>query len=114
MMTIRLLCNQAEVIVRSRNAAYSGAGDVFGNLNMIETLSHGKVTTEVGIVIRMADKVARLYNLLEGAPGSDERLEDTLLDLIGYAALLRLRTASRSAPGFIALQNLLKDLPPSP
>lgn len=45
-----------------------------------------------GIMIRMSDKMARLENLLEkNCDSFDESVEDTLLDLIGYAInLLRM------------------------
>lgn len=93
------LCASTKRTVEKRNAAYAGSGDVFGNLNMIETLSHGAVSTETGIIIRMADKVSRLYSLCaEGAPESDEKLLDTCEDLIGYVALLVLRHESRVSP----------------
>jgi hypothetical protein len=95
--TLDEIHEKARVTVEKRNAAYAGAGDVFGNLNLIETLSNGKVSTEAGIVIRMADKISRLWSLVqEGAPESDEKLEDTLQDLLGYSGLLLLRRRTRT------------------
>jgi hypothetical protein len=89
---IRELAEKAVPIVAQRNSAYAGGGDVFGNLNLIETLSSGDIRTETGIVIRMGDKVSRLYSLTtRNAPENDESLEDTLIDLLGYSALLLLR-----------------------
>lgn len=100
--TIRQLADRAIPVVAQRNAAYAGGGDVFGNLNLIETLSSGDIRTETGIVIRMGDKVSRLYSLTaRNAPENDESLEDTLVDLLGYSALLLLRhrTRLRQVPG---------------
>ena len=69
---------------------------MFGNLNLVEALSNGLITTEMGIIIRMADKIARSWTLATTAGREgDERLEDTLLDLIGYMALLIVRIRSR-------------------
>ena len=93
---IRELAEKAVPIVAQRNSAYAGGGDVFGNLNLIETLSSGDIRTETGIVIRMGDKVSRLYSLTaRNAPENDESLEDTLIDLLGYSALLLLRHRTR-------------------
>lgn len=95
--TLDEIHSKARVTVEKRNQAYAGAGDVFGNLNLIETLSNGRVSTEAGIVIRMADKISRLWSLIhEGAPESDEKLEDTLQDLLGYSGLLLLRHRTRA------------------
>lgn len=95
--TIRSLADKAIPIVTQRNAAYAGGGDVFGNLNLIETLSSGDIRTETGIVIRMGDKVSRLYSLTaRSASENDESLEDTLIDLLGYSALLLLRHRTRT------------------
>lgn len=90
----------AKKIVAERNAAYASSGDVFGNLNLIETLTAGQLSTEFGIVLRMGDKVSRLASLTRGGidPGS-EKLEDTSLDLMGYAALLILRHRTRGTAG---------------
>lgn len=97
--TIRQLADRAIPVVAQRNAAYAGGGDVFGNLNLIETLSSGDIRTETGIVIRMGDKVSRLYSLTaRNAPENDESLEDTLVDLLGYSALLLLRHRTRKDP----------------
>jgi len=93
---IRELAEKAVPIVAQRNSAYAGGGDVFGNLNLIETLSSGDIRTETGIVIRMGDKVSRLYSLTaRNVPENDESLEDTLIDLLGYSALLLLRHRTR-------------------
>lgn len=63
---------------------------------MIEALSGGDIATEAGIVIRMGDKVSRAFALTHhGVSEGDEKLEDTLHDLLGYSALLLCRYLSR-------------------
>lgn len=112
--TVGLLSEQTKHILEERNRAYSGDDDVFGNLNLVETLSNGRISTEAGIVLRMGDKVSRLFNLTQGADAGSEKMEDTILDLIGYCALLRLRTASRSHAAFAKLQRALEEASPQP
>lgn len=97
---IRELADKAVPKVAQRNAAYAGSGDVFGNLNLVETLSNGRLSTELGITLRMGDKVSRLYSLCADPTidPTDEPLEDTLIDLLGYSALLLLRHRTRTSP----------------
>jgi hypothetical protein len=97
---IRELADKAVPKVAQRNAAYAGSGDVFGNLNLVETLSNGRLSTELGITLRMGDKVSRLYSLCSDPTidPTDEPLEDTLIDLLGYSALLLLRHRTRTSP----------------
>jgi len=110
---IRELAEKAAPIVAQRNSAYAGGGDVFGNLNLIETLSSGDIRTETGIVIRMGDKVSRLYSLTaRNAPENDESLEDTLIDLLGYSALLLLRHRTRPSIDDAADNPLYTKIPP--
>ena len=61
----------------------------FHNLMAVERL--GVVSTEVGIQVRLTDKLCRLSNLLR--PGheqqvKDESIEDTMLDVVNYICLL--------------------------
>jgi len=110
-----LLTNDTLRVLQERNAAYAGEGDVFGNPNLVETLSGGKTSTETGIVLRLGDKISRLYQLVANrAPEADEKLEDTLRDVLGYTALLYLRVVSRDDMDFAAfkarLEPALQDL----
>lgn len=104
---IRELADKAVPKVAQRNAAYAGSGDVFGNLNLVETLSNGRLSTELGITLRMGDKVSRLYSLCSDPTidPTDEPLEDTLIDLLGYSALLLLRHRTRTSPPIKASSN---------
>lgn len=97
--TVDHLCQLTKDTLAQRNRAYAGdTGSVFGNLNLVETLSNGRLTTELGIVMRMGDKVSRLFQLLSdpAIPHSDEPIEDTIRDLIGYSSLLQLRHSTRT------------------
>ena len=109
---IRELADKAIPKVAQRNAAYAGSGDVFGNLNLVETLSNGRLSTELGITLRMGDKVSRLYSLCSDPTidAADESLEDTLIDLLGYSALLLLRHRTRTSPPTRKLQQLTDDV----
>jgi hypothetical protein len=43
---------------------------------------------EKGLILRLHDKIARLENLLEkGYDASNESIEDTYLDIIGYSVI---------------------------
>ena len=44
-------------------------------------------TAESGILTRMSDKISRIRNLLQNTASVDEALEDTVLDLAGYAVI---------------------------
>ena len=44
---------------------------------------------EIGVVVRLSDKMERLKNLLKnGLDPNNESLRDTVLDILGYAAIL--------------------------
>jgi len=50
-----------------------------------------------GIYTRISDKFARLSNLLHRDPAvTDESLEDTILDLIGYLAIFHAANTERN------------------
>lgn len=67
--------------LRKKNAAY---GDSAGQAPMFAP----NVSPEEGVWVRLGDKVARLETLLRGGPDNGESIDDTLLDLAGYAAIL--------------------------
>lgn len=49
------------------------------------------VGAELGIVVRLYDKLARLANLLEtGATPNNESIEDTIDDIMGYGMVLKM------------------------
>lgn len=67
--------------LRRKNAAY---GDSAATAPMFAP----NVSPEEGVWVRLGDKVARLETLLRGGPDNGESIDDTLLDLAGYAAIL--------------------------
>lgn len=67
--------------LRRKNAAY---GDSAAAAPMFAP----NVSPEEGVWVRLGDKVARLETLLRGGPDNGESIDDTLLDLAGYAAIL--------------------------
>ncbi len=77
-------------IVKKKNHDYTGGGDhndAFYNFRYAEIVG---VPIERGILVRMTDKMARVSSLLDKEPEVvDEKLDDTLLDLINYAAILK-------------------------
>jgi NTP pyrophosphatase (non-canonical NTP hydrolase) len=75
-------------IIRKKNADYAGNDDPWRNFRLTEMM--GVVSLERAILVRMADKMARVANLLnQEAKVTDEKLSDTLNDLCNYAQILR-------------------------
>ena len=75
-------------ILRAKNHDYSGAGKpFFANFLLCEEL--GICDVETGIRVRMADKLGRIRSLMnQDATVAGESIQDTLDDLINYAAIL--------------------------
>lgn len=82
------LTKRARDLMDRKNADYSTSDDPFANFRLCEAISGGTISTEAGILIRMTDKISRLYQLLnKEASVAEETIEDTCLDLINYAVL---------------------------
>jgi len=92
------LFDNALVLTKAKSTDYSGPNDAFANFQLIETLTQGKITAEMGIVVRMSDKLQRISNLLLSgkAEVKDERVADTCKDLMIYAAILHIMTQETS------------------
>lgn len=75
-------------IARRKNADYSDPTDAFENFE--ESAYFARVPTEIGILLRTHDKLARYRNLFSRteAPEVNESITDTLLDAINYLNLL--------------------------
>lgn len=72
---------------KRKNADYAGEDDPFANFRATEVVG---VSLQRGILVRMMDKIKRASNLLDRPPQvASESLNDTLLDIINYAAILR-------------------------
>ena len=95
--------DKLDEIARAKGADYSGkTGDTFKNIRLIEVLSDGVITTDVGLVTRMTDKFSRMVQLLtreflvylgqkfgvainaDGPAVKDESVEDSIRDYINY------------------------------
>lgn len=74
-------------IAVAKNSDYATEDDPFANFKLCELIAN--MPTEDGIFIRMLDKVSRIGQLLhKEAEVTDEKLEDTLSDLINYTAII--------------------------
>ena len=89
------LACRALALLKKKNADYAGHGDVFGNLKACEALG---VKSEIGILVRMSDKITRLSNVIgSGKNHVGDSIESECLDLINYAVLLLARVQARDA-----------------
>ena len=89
-------CGIARDLMRMKNGDYAGHKDIFANLNAVESLSGCSLSCEQGILVRMQDKLSRLWQVLDGqAQVRDERIVDTCRDIINYSVLIMARQRSR-------------------
>lgn len=91
------LCVKAQTIMEAKCQDYASADDPFRNFRQIETLGLGSV--EVGIIVRMGDKLSRLAGFAKEGDLAvkDESVEDTCLDLINYTIILMAAIKSRES-----------------
>lgn len=93
------MTREARELMSRKNEDYAGlAGEhtVFGNLGLCESM--GICPTEIGIIIRLGDKLSRLANILQKpAMVDDESIHDTLVDVVNYAVLIAAKQADRAA-----------------
>lgn len=86
------LCTEAYRIMQRKNADYGGndGRSPFRNFDLAPSL--GLATREVGIMLRLSDKIQRLSGFLARGDGSfscsEESFDDTVLDAINYLVLL--------------------------
>lgn len=74
-------------IAKLKNSDYAATDDAFHNFYLCERL--GICTLEEGILVRLSDKLARVSNLISKDPEvKSESIEDTILDIINYSAIL--------------------------
>lgn len=84
---IQEVFKRATLLLQKKNADYSGQDDPFKNFRLCEAM--GLVSVERGLLVRMLDKIGRISTLIKNnSPQVDESIEDTLVDLINYAAIL--------------------------
>lgn len=91
------LCNKAKEIMSKKNHDYSGSsGETpFANLEIIEHLGLGQ--TELGILLRIADKLMRLATYIKAGKllVEDEGVENSCLDAINYLVLFAAKVNER-------------------
>lgn len=78
-------------LMRRKNHDYSGgedSSDAFLNFTRVEKL--GITSTGQGFLVRMTDKLSRLITYIHNGKFEveDEKLKDTVVDLINYSILL--------------------------
>jgi len=84
------MCSQAHELMKAKNHDYAGSSGntPFANFERVESM--GITSTELGFLVRMTDKMSRLSTMMNGNKPKvkDEKILDTLLDLINYSVLL--------------------------
>jgi hypothetical protein len=83
------LCGEALELMKKKNHDYAGKGGQEPFANFTRTEAMGITTTEKGMLVRMTDKMSRLSSFTESGTFavSDEKLLDTILDMINYSVL---------------------------
>ena len=83
------IIKKAKSLCDNKNTDYAQTQEPFSNFEMVEALKI--CDTSTGILVRISDKIARISNLLK-RNGSraieEEKVEDTMLDLINYSVIL--------------------------
>jgi len=93
---IKSIFDRCYKITEKKGKDYAKEHDVFYNFKMCEIF--GVCLAEEGIVVRMTDKLSRIINLLHKKNDvEDERIEDTIMDLINYSAILLVYLKSKQA-----------------
>ena len=85
----RQMCDKMHDIAVRKNSDYSGFSEsAFANFESIEKL--GAASTELGIYIRMMDKMSRLLSFIKQGTllVEDEKIEDTMCDVANYAIIM--------------------------
>ena len=79
-------------IMKRKCSDYAGLSTPYKNFETVERLG---ISTQVGIFIRLLDKITRLENLLKIQATepfvTEETVEDTIEDAINYLAILKAR-----------------------
>ncbi len=82
--------NECLPLCDSKNGDYAHPEDFYANFRAVE---QGGVDTWVGVYVRLCDKISRLhgfvrrYNRTGHITANHEGIEDTLLDMVNYAAI---------------------------
>ncbi len=74
-------------LVKKKNHDYAKGTDPWANFRFAELVG---VSVERAILVRMSDKIARISNVIDkDILVKNESIEDTLIDLINYTAILK-------------------------
>ena len=105
---MRATFDECLAITERKNHDYTQGGDnAFKNFELVEYL--GVSETAEAIFMRMSDKFSRIATLLKrDGLVTDEKMEDTIKDLINYLAILRAylgATKNRTPTDFVEKHN---------
>ena len=83
------LTRRARELMDKKNRDYAGRGgtDPFSNFTRVESM--GICSTELGMLVRITDKLSRLSSFAESGKLAveNESFEDTIIDVINYMVL---------------------------
>lgn len=92
------LTSRARALMARKNHDYAGSdgSTPFKNFELSEAL--GICSTELGMALRLSDKLQRITNFLKEGEFKveDEKLEDTILDGINYLVLIAAKRQERN------------------
>jgi hypothetical protein len=82
------ICSEALELMKKKNNDYASGADPFMNFRRAEYL--GFSTAELGVLIRMTDKMSRISTFLKNGDLclSNESVYDAIIDMINYSVLL--------------------------
>ena len=83
------IIKKAKALCDDKNIDYAQVQEPFSNFEMVEALKICDAQT--GNLVRISDKIARISNLLKRngeRAVNEEKVEDTMLDLINYSVIL--------------------------
>lgn len=82
------ICSEALELMEKKNNDYATGSDPFMNFRRAEYL--GFSTAEMGVLIRMTDKMSRISTFLNKGELSlsNESVYDAVIDIINYSVLL--------------------------
>lgn len=112
------MCREGLAIMIQKNSDYCGDVDTLTNFMVCE--QRGNASAEIGILIRVDDKISRLSNILKkDSPAvKDESARDTIIDVINYmvllqAVLIEKKGEVRTEPTFGSCFYCVNDKPPT-
>lgn len=82
------MCAEALELMKKKNNDYASGSDPFMNFRRAEYL--GFATAELGVLIRMTDKMSRISTFLKNGDLSlsNESVYDAIIDMVNYSVLL--------------------------